>query len=245
MPSFVATAAVTWQFTGTSQSAARVIPTAHAIVLCCVMFDSTGDTISATIAGATPVASYQGNGAVGSAYLAVFTGVPTGSQTVVVQGASSGLDVWCCGLRGLDNGDLTTPFDGQVTDSASPASINVTTTADGLACGVVYASDATVATTDTEVMEHDDGAGSVLAVASAPGTGGAVSIDWSGGGALEVAIAVNLRHAAGGGGGGPIPGSGGWGWPRFLGASIEAAAGSTGGAYYLLRRRREGKTRYD
>jgi hypothetical protein len=203
MPAFVATAAVTFIFTGASNSTARTIPTADAVYLAAGVWDSTGDTVAATIAGAAPTESYQNVTASGERnYFAVFVGAPAGSQTVVISGGDAG-DGWSCGYRGIDDIDTVDPFDNTVTDTASPASISVTTTSDGLACGVIMADNVGVSTTDTEVFEAPQEPTNTVCIncASTPGTGGAVSIDWTAGGTtLAISIAANLRQVAAAGG---------------------------------------------
>lgn len=201
MPTFVATAAVTFSFVGASDSTARTIPTADAVVLVIGMSDGTGDTVTATIAGAGPVASYQAIAGGGNLnYIGVFVGAPSGSQTVAISGGDAA-DQWSCGFRGINQIDTTTPFSGQVSDDVSPASIDVVTTSDGLAFGVATADNGTIATTDTEVMEGPDNGFAIPNAASSPGTGGTVALDWTGGGTIRMAIAVNLRNQAAAGGG--------------------------------------------
>lgn len=190
--SFIATAAVVWTFSGASNSASRTIPTAAATFLACELTDATGDTVASTIAGASPTNSYQGTSGNVAAYLAVFVGAPAGAQTVAISGGDAG-DEWSAGLRGVDAIDLVTPFDNQVTDAASPDSIAITTTSDGLAVGCIRG-DPTGSTSDTEVFEGaTDGFGNAIMVASTPGTGGSVSVDWIAATA-SIGIGVNLRN---------------------------------------------------
>src|SRR3990167_10826881 len=123
MPAFIATAAVTWTFVAASNSTARTIPTADAVYLAAWVWDGTGDTVAATIAGAAPTESYQNvTGAGERNYFAVFVAAPAGAQTVAVSGADTG-DGWSCGYRGIDDIDTIHPFDNTVADTASPASI--------------------------------------------------------------------------------------------------------------------------
>lgn len=203
--SFVAAAAVTWAFGGASNSASRTIPTADSVFLGVIMTDATSDTVASTIAAASPTASYQATGGPSeTSYLAVFVAAPAGAQTVAVSGGDAG-DEWSCGFRGLDDLDTTTPFNNQVTDTVSPASISVTTTSDGLAVGVCFAEGTTITTSDTEVFEGPGSAsGFCVSCASSPGTGGSVSLDWSGD-VVYSSIAVNIRAGAAGGGA-PGPG---------------------------------------
>lgn len=200
MPAFVATAAVTWGFTAASNSASRTIPTADAVYMGVGMWDGTSDTIAATIAGAAPTESYQAvfTGSGERNYFAVFVGAPSGAQTVVVSGGD-GTDNWSCGFRGIDDIDTVDPFDGTVADTASPGSINVVTTSDGLACGVVMAASAAVTTSDTQVFEGPLQVDVLINCASAPGTGGTVALDWSGE-TVFISIAGNLRQVAAAGG---------------------------------------------
>lgn len=196
MAAFIATAGVTFGFTGASNSASRTIPTADAVYLAAGMWDGSGDTISATIAGAAPTESYQGATSGGErVYFAVFVGAPSGTQTVAVSGGDAS-DRWSCGFRGVDDIDTTDPFDGTTTDTASPQSISVTTTSDGLAVGVVLASDSGATTSDTEVFEGPTTTDVCLNCASTAGTGGSVSIDWTGATPYYVSAAANLRMAA-------------------------------------------------
>lgn len=212
MPSFVAAAAVTYTFDGETNSASRTIPAAAAVFFACTLWHGTSPTIAATIAAAAPTESYQGFEAGQDVrnYLAVFVGAPSGAQTVFVGTSDFSVDSWSCGFRGVDGIDTVDPFDGQVTDTASPDSISVTTTADGLAVGVQCGSNPDLGTSDTEVLEGpvDSNGATMVAVASAPGTGGAVSLDWTTVTSLiQLAIAVNLRHAAAAGGGPMFRGS--------------------------------------
>lgn len=198
MVQFIATAAVTWSFAGASNSATRTIPSAAAVYLAAGMWDGTGDTIAATIAGASPTESYQGSTAGGERnYFAVFVGAPSGAQTVAISGGDGG-ENWSCGFRGVDNIDTVDPFDNTVTDTASPNSISVTTTSDGLAVGIIMANSTGVSTSDTEVFEAPLQTDVLINCASAPGTGGAVSLDWSGA-TTYISTAANLRNAVAGG----------------------------------------------
>lgn len=198
MPSFVATAGVTFIFAGASDSTSRTIPTADAVYFACTMWDGTGNTIAVTLAGSGPINSYQALCVTDAsrAYFAVFGAVPSGSQTVAVSGGDAG-DFWSCGFRGIDSIDLATPFDGQVSDTSTPAqTIDISTSTDGLAVGVVEGTDADLVTLDTEVFEAPiNGDTKNCGVASSPGTGGTVQINWAG--TLTnwvVAIGANLRH---------------------------------------------------
>lgn len=198
-PSFDAEAAVTFTFTAASNSAARIVQTADAIFLATQHYDHTGDTIASTIAGASPTQSYQSTNAEPEGnYLAVYVGAPSGSQTVAITGGDTG-DDWSAGFRGLNGGHATTPFNNQVTDIASAASISVTTTADGLAVGATMAESNAAATSDTQVFEGPETGsfGFVVNVASTAGTGGVVSIDWTSE-TFYASIAVNMLIAAGG-----------------------------------------------
>lgn len=190
MPSFVATAAVTYTFTGASDSASRTIPTAAATVFGITGYNGTGNTLAVTIAGAAATLSYQADDGFGSKnYMAAFVGAPSGSQTVAVSGADVG-DNWSCAFRGCDDVDATTPFDGSATDTSSPLSISVTTTADGLAFGILNC-DSVPGTTDTSIWGI---AGTFYnAATSSAGTGGSVSLDWSGGGSVYISTAFNIR----------------------------------------------------
>ncbi len=197
-PSWSATAAVTWQFTGASNSASRTIPTSDAVFFGVTMYDGTGNTVASTIAGFSPGVSYQAMAATGERnYIAVYVGVGTGAQTVVVSGGDAG-DGWSCGFRGVNGIDTVTRWSNTTSDSASPASIDITTTSDGLAVGVVM-TDTGVTTTDTEVWvaPRNPDAFIICAAASSPGTGGTVSIDWGGGGVpFYMAVGANLLAAA-------------------------------------------------
>jgi len=188
VPSFVAAAAVTYTFDGETNSASRTIPAAAAVFFACTLWHGTSPTIAATIAAAAPTESYQGFEAGQDVrnYLAVFVGAPSGAQTVFVGTSDFSVDSWSCD------------------------SISVTTTADGLAVGVQCGSNPDLGTSDTEVLEGpvDSNGATMVAVASAPGTGGAVSLDWTTVTSLiQLAIAVNLRHAAAAGGGPMFRGS--------------------------------------
>jgi hypothetical protein len=195
MPSFSGTPAVTFGFTGASDSTARTIPAADAVFLAGSMWEGTGATVTTTIAGAAPVESYQAISAGGElAHLAIFLGVPTGSQTVVIDDNVGSNNGWSVGYRGLDSVDPLDPMDGQVTDTASPLSINVATTLTGLACGVIMADSTAITTSDDEVFEGPISNTSLTACASTPGDGGTVAIDWSGA-TVFISIAVNLRDA--------------------------------------------------
>jgi len=194
MPSFVATPAVTWAFAGTSNSASREIPSADAVYLAVTAFPTT--SLSATIAGNSPTESYSViAGDSTAAYFGVWIGAASGSQTVVVTSADS--TSASCGLRGVDDID-SDPFDGTVSDEASPGDLDIATSSDGLAVGICNAAASSVTTSDTEVFEGPDQSGVVTHCASAPGTGGTVQINWSGT-IIYFAIGANLRHAAGGG----------------------------------------------
>lgn len=195
MPSFVAAAAVTWTASGASNSASRTIPTADGVILACSVYNGTGDTVASTIAAASPLESYQTASAASKSYLAAYIAAPAGAQTVVISGADAG-DVWVAGFRGIDDIDTTDAFDGAVTDTASPASIAVTTSSDGLGFGVCYAT-TNISASDTLVWETTPSAdGDVDNAASTPGTGGSVSIDWTAATDYWVSIAVNLRQVA-------------------------------------------------
>ena len=179
---------VTFGFTAASNSTARTIQSAQAIIFGCSMFDDTSDTIAVTIAGAAPTESFQG----GFCYLAVFVGAPSGSQTVAVSGGDAG-DDWSCGFDGIDGIDEADPFDGAVSDTASPGDIDVVTTADGMAVGMHDASSATT-TTDTERWEGPLTDSVLTHCASAPGTGGTVQLNWS---PTDFGcLAVNMRAEA-------------------------------------------------
>ena len=201
---FIATAAVTWIHDngGAAPSSTRTIPSADAVFLCCVMTSGTNDTVDSTIAGASPTISYQTAAGGNKVYLAMYVGAASGDQTVAFSGADSN-DDWSCGLRGVDGGDLTTPWDNQVTDGeGTDETIDITTTSDGLAVGLLCCSvdpATSVSTADTEVMETPiNSATRAVAVASAPGTGSAVTVNWTGTGL--VILGVNFRIAAAGGG---------------------------------------------
>lgn len=192
-PAFVATAAVTWTFTAASDSASRTIPTAAAVVLGTVMYNGTSDTVAATIAGAGPTLSYQADDGFGSKnYMAIFIGAPSGSQTVALSGGDAG-DEWSAAFRGCDSVDTTTPFDGSASDFSSPLSINVTTTATGLAFGMLNSG-----SLPTQVDTGVWGVSGVFcnSAVSSPGTGGTVALDWSGGGSLFISTAFNIRVGA-------------------------------------------------
>ena len=202
VPAFSVTAAVTWAFSGASNSATRTIPTADSVYLACTWVDATGDSLASTIAAASPTDSFQTIANESEkTYFAVYIAAPSGSQTVAVSGADAG-DETSCGFRGLDDIDTTTPWDGEVSDTTTPASISVVTTADGLAVGGVFAEDTTAATSDTQVFEGAETAsGFVINVASTPGTGGTVSIDWTN--IFNSSVAANMRAAAAPPGGAP------------------------------------------
>lgn len=181
---FVADAAVTWQFSGPSDSVSRTIPVADGILLGCGVFNGNTDTVTATIAGTGPVESYQSEGDTGEInYLAVFIGAPSGSQTVAISGLDSG-DGISCGFKGLTAVHTTDPFSNPVnTNTALGSGLGITTTADGIAVGMMlHGSTASVASSNTEQWESPLSANHNMSgnVGSAAGTGGTVTLVWTG-----------------------------------------------------------------
>lgn len=191
------------------------------------MYDGTGDTITCTVAGAAPANDVKALVPGECAYMAVFVAPASGSQTVAISGGDAG-DDWSCGFKGYTSVDQTTPWDGEITDTASPGSISVTTTSDGLAIGVAMADDASLATTDTEVFEGPEGPnlGMIGGCASSAGTGGSVSLDWTVSGTIGASCAANLRHTSG------APGAPG---PGLTGATRVALRGVGRGLYRSAR----------
>lgn len=184
--------ATTYGFTGASNSASRTVPAGgDGVVLGLSVFNGSGDTIAVTIAGSSATESYTG-GTTGKDFIGVWIGVATGSQTVALSGADAG-DDWSIGIKAIGGIDTSDPFDGAVTDTASPGSINVTTSSDGLAVGVHEGGEATT-TSDTEEWEAPLQGDVLSHCASAAGTGGTVALDWSPAGFS--AAAVNMRAAA-------------------------------------------------
>ena len=194
-PAFIATAAVTWNFTAASNSASRTIPTADAVFLSCIMFPATGNTVASTIAGAAPTSSFQATGS-DIAYLAIFVAAPSGAQTVAITGGDAG-DNFLCGFRGVNGLNTTTPFSNSVTDTATPLSIDVTSTSTGLVVGCIEADDAGITSSNTEIWELVVASTASMNCATAPGTGGTVTLTWTGNSGYASG-AVNINAAAGG-----------------------------------------------
>lgn len=199
MVAFISGSEVTWGFSGSSNSASRAVhASAEFAMLCLSMWNGSGDTLAATLGGASPDITYQASpGGADTAFWAGWLSPATGTPTVVVSGGDGG-DVWDCCLTSWTDVDTSTPWDNTAVDTGSPNSIDVGTTSDGVAVAQLWSDGNPTLTSGTLIVEHQ---GDIWqSVAQSAGTGGSVTFTWTASGA-NISSGLNLRNAAGGGGG--------------------------------------------
>lgn len=168
------------------------------------MYDGTGDTIAALLAGNNPTTSDQEIISGNRAYAAAWVGVDlpsSGSQTLAWSGGDTG-DTWNKAFATWTGIDTTTPYDGfhsLAPVASTPDAISIVSTSDGVVHAMIIAtSNPTVAGGGTQIGEASGGSDSArVNHQRKAGTGASLSMSWTAGGTTYGLVGINVRAGSG------------------------------------------------